>query len=125
MTPGTAILSGTIGELVTRDLARDRATYGSLGGTFLGPVFQGGRLVAGRDAAQARYDEAVARFRRAVENAFRDVADQLAAVRGAREVRAAQEQLAQERAALIAKNEQARARVEAMISRLKALEQHG
>lgn len=42
-----------------------------------------------------------------------------------RNLRAAQEQLAQERAALIAKNEQARARVEAMISRLKALEQHG
>lgn len=42
-----------------------------------------------------------------------------------RSLRAAQEQLAQERAALIAKNEQARARVEAMISRLKALEQHG
>lgn len=42
-----------------------------------------------------------------------------------RHLRAAQEQLAQERAALIAKNEQARARVEAMISRLKALEQHG
>ena len=74
------------------DLAKDRATYGSLGGTFLAPVFQGGRLTAGRDAAQARYDEAVARFRRAVENAFRDVADQLAAVRGAREVRTAQEQ---------------------------------
>ncbi|MFO0934808.1 MAG: efflux transporter outer membrane subunit [Planctomycetota bacterium] len=74
------------------DLAGDRATYGSLGGTFLGPVFQGGRLVAGRDAAQARYDEAVARFRRTVESAFRDVADQLAAVRGAREVRIALEQ---------------------------------
>lgn len=74
------------------ELANDRATYGSLGGTFLGPVFQGGRLVAGRDAARARYDEAVARFRRTVESAFRDVADQLAAVRGAREVRVALEQ---------------------------------
>lgn len=42
-----------------------------------------------------------------------------------RSLRAAQDQLSQERSALLAKNEQARARVEAMISRLKALEQHG
>ena len=40
-------------------------------------------------------------------------------------LRASQAQLSQERAALLAKNEQARARVEAMISRLKALEQNG
>ncbi|HWS27908.1 MAG TPA: TIGR02449 family protein [Xanthomonadales bacterium] len=39
-------------------------------------------------------------------------------------LRASQAQLSQERAALLAKNEQARARVEAMISRLKALEQN-
>ena len=40
-------------------------------------------------------------------------------------LRTSQAQLSQERAALLAKNEQARARVEAMISRLKALEQNG
>ena len=34
------------------------------------------------------------------------------------------EQLSGERAALLAKNDQARARVEAMIARLKSLEQH-
>jgi len=39
-------------------------------------------------------------------------------------LRASQAQLSRERAALLAKNEQARARVEAMISRLKALEQN-
>ena len=42
-----------------------------------------------------------------------------------RHLRAAQEQLAQERAALLAKNEHARSRVEAMITRLKLLEQNG
>jgi cell division protein ZapB len=36
-----------------------------------------------------------------------------------------QEQLMAERANLLAKNEQARSRVEAMINRLKALEQNG
>ena len=41
-----------------------------------------------------------------------------------RSLRASQEQLVSERANLVAKNEQARSRVEAMISRLKALE-HG
>ena len=42
-----------------------------------------------------------------------------------RSLRAAQELLAQERSALLAKNEQARSRVEAMITRLKVLEQNG
>lgn len=42
-----------------------------------------------------------------------------------RSLRQAQEQLVVERAALLAKSEQARARVEAMITRLKALEQRG
>lgn len=39
-----------------------------------------------------------------------------------RQLRAAQEHWVSERAALIAKNEQARSRVEAMIQRLKSLE---
>ena len=39
-------------------------------------------------------------------------------------LRQQQEQLAGERAQLLAKNEQARSRVEAMITRLKSLEQH-
>lgn len=41
-----------------------------------------------------------------------------------RSLRQSQEQLANERASLIARNEQARTRVEAMISRLKSLEQN-
>lgn len=41
-----------------------------------------------------------------------------------RQLRVAQEQWVGERAALIAKNEQARSRVEAMIQRLKSLEQN-
>lgn len=42
-----------------------------------------------------------------------------------RSLRASQEQLMAERANLLAKNEQARSRVEAMINRLKSLEQNG
>lgn len=41
-----------------------------------------------------------------------------------RSLRQSQEQLANERSALLAKNEQARTRVEAMIVRLKSLEQN-
>ena len=41
-----------------------------------------------------------------------------------RSLRASQDQLIGERAALLTKNEQARSRVEAMITRLKSLEQH-
>ncbi|AFC84893.1 TIGR02449 family protein [Frateuria aurantia] len=40
-------------------------------------------------------------------------------------LRLSQEQLNHERAGLMARNEQARVRVEAMIQRLKALEQNG
>ncbi|HET9484769.1 MAG TPA: TIGR02449 family protein [Xanthomonadales bacterium] len=42
-----------------------------------------------------------------------------------RSLRTSQEQLMTERANLLAKNEQARSRVEAMIHRLKSLEQNG
>jgi cell division protein ZapB len=42
-----------------------------------------------------------------------------------RSLRTSQEQLMAERANLLAKNEQARSRVEAMINRLKSLEQNG
>lgn len=41
-----------------------------------------------------------------------------------RSLRQQQETLSNERAALLAKNEQARTRVEGMIARLKSLEQH-
>lgn len=42
-----------------------------------------------------------------------------------RSLRHSQEQLASERAGLMARNDQARSRVEAMIQRLKALESNG
>jgi cell division protein ZapB len=42
-----------------------------------------------------------------------------------RSLRHSQEQLASERAGMMARNEQARSRVEAMIQRLKALENNG
>ncbi|GMU43397.1 MAG: TIGR02449 family protein [Xanthomonadales bacterium] len=69
----------------------------------------------------------------AVESELKSLADKLERLLAAnarlneenRSLRHAQEQLALERAALLAKNEQARGRVEAMIGRLRALEQQG
>lgn len=69
----------------------------------------------------------------AVESELKSLADKLDRLLAAnarlneenRSLRSAHEQLSLERAALVAKNEQARGRVEAMINRLKALEQNG
>jgi len=67
-------------------------------------------LLAQLQSMSARVDELAERSRRLCDEN--------------RSLRQQQEQLAGERAALLAKNEQARSRVEAMIVRLKSLEQH-
>lgn len=69
----------------------------------------------------------------AVESELKSLADKLERLLATnarlaeenRSLRSAHEELSRERSALLAKNEQARGRVEAMISRLKALEQQG
>ena len=45
------------------------------------PIFDGGRLQAGLDASMANRDIAVARYEKAIQSAFRDVADELASAR--------------------------------------------
>ncbi|MBN7136844.1 TIGR02449 family protein [Lysobacter enzymogenes] len=67
-------------------------------------------LIAELQAVLARVDELGERVRRLSDEN--------------RSLRQQQEQLVGERSALLAKNEQARTRVEAMIARLKSLEQH-
>ncbi len=60
----------------------------------------------------------------AVESRMEDLLGALKRLREEnRSLRASQESLVAERANLVAKNEQARTRVEAMIARLKSLEQ--
>lgn len=68
------------------------------------------QLIAELQNLSARLDEAAQQARRLSEEN--------------RSLRLQQEQLANERSVLLAKNEQARTRVEAMIARLKSLEQH-
>ncbi|KAI3593740.1 Efflux transport system, outer membrane factor (OMF) lipoprotein [Cupriavidus sp. U2] len=52
----------------------------TLGGSVLAPLFEGGRIVAGADAAAAQRDEAAYAYRRVALTAFREVNDNLAAV---------------------------------------------
>jgi len=68
------------------------------------------QLIAELQNLSARLDEVAAQARRLGEEN--------------RSLRLQQEQLVNERSVLLAKNEQARTRVEAMIARLKSLEQH-
>lgn len=52
----------------------------AIGGSVLAPLFEGGRIVAGADAAAAQRDEAAYAYRRTALTAFREVNDNLIAV---------------------------------------------
>ncbi|MDE8650891.1 efflux transporter outer membrane subunit [Novosphingobium album (ex Liu et al. 2023)] len=64
-------------------LLADPITIWSVGGSVLAPLFEGGRLRAGAEAAGAQRDQAAYGYRRAALNAFREVNDALAAVASA------------------------------------------
>lgn len=66
-----AVLSSALGDPVG---------IWSLGGSVLAPLFEGGRLRAGVNAAAARRDQAAFGYQRTVLGAFREVEDNLAAV---------------------------------------------
>lgn len=57
------------------------------------PIFQGGRLAAGLDVAQADRDIALAQYEKAIQSGFREVADALALARTLAAQRASQEAL--------------------------------
>ncbi|WP_159227372.1 TolC family protein, partial [Pantoea sp. 18059] len=63
------------------DLFRWSARAWSVGALLSLPIFDGGRRAAEEDAARARLDEALAAHRGQVLGAFRDVEDQLGALR--------------------------------------------
>ena len=75
------------------DLASGKAAMGAFGAGLVAPIFQGGRLSAERCLAVAQWEETVAAYRKAAQSAFRDVADQLVAVRTTREERAEEEKV--------------------------------
>ena len=73
-------LAGTAG-LALSSLLPEPVTLFSLGGSVLAPIFDGGRIRAGADAAAARRDAAAFAYRGAALTAFREVDDSLAGVR--------------------------------------------
>ncbi|MDB5576590.1 MAG: efflux system, outer rane lipoprotein NodT family [Bradyrhizobium sp.] len=62
-------------------LLKDPITIWSIGGSILAPIFEGGRLTAGAEAAGAQRDQAAFAYRRTALTAFREVEDALAAAR--------------------------------------------
>ncbi|WP_298401076.1 efflux transporter outer membrane subunit [Sphingobium sp.] len=74
-------------------LLADPITIWSVGGSILAPLFEGGRLRAGAEAAGAQRDQAALAYRRTALGAFREVEDALAAIKhGDEQVRLLQRQ---------------------------------
>jgi multidrug efflux system outer membrane protein len=83
----TISLTGALGQESSdlADLLKAPARFWSLGVGLALPLFDGGRNAARVDQAGARQREAVAAYQGAIAQAFKDVADALAALRAARE----------------------------------------
>jgi multidrug efflux system outer membrane protein len=73
-------LSATLGRISSSALTGDPFTLWSLGGSVLAPLFDGGRLRAQVRASDARRDQVLAGYEKAVLTAFSEVEDQLAAI---------------------------------------------
>jgi len=74
----TGILGGISGDL--SNLLKSGSTVWSVGAGIFQPIFQGGRIKQNYDIALARYAEAVARYRQAALNGYREVADSLVTI---------------------------------------------
>ncbi len=82
MLPQISLSAGYGAEaLALGDLLSPGAAVWGLGAGLLQPLFHGGELRHKRNAAEAAYDEAAARYRGAVLTAFQNVADALQALR--------------------------------------------
>jgi multidrug efflux system outer membrane protein len=68
------------------DLFTGPAGIWQIAGGLTQPIFQGGRLQAEAEAAEARQRQAVAQYQRTIQNAFREVRDAISAQARAREV---------------------------------------
>jgi len=81
----TGFIGGVSGDL-TSFLGAEGAVW-SAGAGVLQPIFQGGRLRRNLEATQARFDAAVAEYRKAALNGYREVADSLVAIQKLAQVR--------------------------------------
>lgn len=69
---------GATAGLALSELLADPISIWSLGGSFLAPIFQGGKLQAQLDGATAQRDQAAWAYRSTVLGAFREVEDRMA-----------------------------------------------
>ena len=81
----TGFLGGVSGDLSTF-IGGDGAAW-SIGGGLLQPIFQGGRIRRNLEVAQARFDEALAAYRKAALNGYREVANSLVTIQKLAEIR--------------------------------------
>ncbi len=86
----TGFLGGVSGDIATF-LGGDGASWSFAAG-LLQPVFQGKRLRRNLEAAQARFDGALAAYQRAALNAYREVSGSLVTIQKLAEVRVNQEE---------------------------------
>lgn len=74
----TGFLGGVSGDLTT--FLGGSGGIWSVGAGLLQPIYQGGRLRRNTEAAQARYDQALAMYQKAALNGYREVADSLVTI---------------------------------------------
>jgi multidrug efflux system outer membrane protein len=74
----TGFLGGVSGDLTT--FLGGSGGLWSIGAGLLQPIYNGGRLRRNSEAAQARYDQALAMYQKAALNGYREVADSLISI---------------------------------------------
>jgi multidrug efflux system outer membrane protein len=85
--------SGGYQSSALSDLFTGPAGIWNFGGSFVQPIFEGGRLKSGVRLAEAQKQETLLTYQQSIQEAFRDVSDALVAYRKNREFRIQEEQL--------------------------------
>src|SRR3989449_3102922 len=80
-TIGLSTMYGNAGSKIG-NVFKNGASVWNIAANVSGPLFQGGRLIESYRAQQAFWDETIARYRATIVEAFREVADALAAEAG-------------------------------------------
>jgi multidrug efflux system outer membrane protein len=89
-TVGLSAMYGNAGSKIG-NVFKNGASVWNIAANLSGPLFQGGRLIESYRAQQAFWDETIAQYRETIVEAFREVADALAAEVGLAKQRRAQE----------------------------------
>jgi outer membrane protein, multidrug efflux system len=89
-TIGLSAMYGNAGSKIG-NVFKNGASVWNIAANVSGPLFQGGRLIESYRAQQAFWDETIAQYRATIVEAFREVADALAAEARLAEQRTAQE----------------------------------